>query len=192
MPQRALANGEVTGGSGNEGWRSRSWLFAVTLLVPPGLAAVLVAVAALQRWTRVRHHVAHRRVFATAVTILAVNAGSATLALLDFDPAARTPANFGIVAAAAWEITIPTPPARPCTNRAATSVGMVGLNAHSTEVGRRRRPRPAAAGGAVLELRDPGATYRILAKAEQVQRIGHNPDATPVDLQALVQQRLGH
>lgn len=77
------------------------WFFAATLLVPPGLVAVLVAVAALQRWTRVRHHVAHRRVFATAVTILAVHGGSATLALLDFDPAARTPANFGIVAVAA-------------------------------------------------------------------------------------------
>lgn len=43
---------------------------------------------------------------------------------------------------------------------------------------------------AFLELRDPGATYRILAKAEQIQRTGHNPDATPIDLQALIQQRL--
>ena len=42
-----------------------------------------------------------------------------------------------------------------------------------------------------LELRDPGATYRILAKAEQIQRTGHNPDADPVDLQALIEQRLG-
>jgi len=45
---------------------------------------------------------------------------------------------------------------------------------------------------AVLELRGPGATYQVLAKAEQIQRTGHNPDATPVDLQALIQQRLGH
>lgn len=44
---------------------------------------------------------------------------------------------------------------------------------------------------AVLELRDPGATYRILAKAEQIQRTGHNPDADPVDLRAVIQQRLG-
>lgn len=43
---------------------------------------------------------------------------------------------------------------------------------------------------AVLELRDPGTTYRILAKAEQIQRTGHNPDATPIDLHALIQQRL--
>ena len=43
-----------------------------------------------------------------------------------------------------------------------------------------------------LELRDPGATYRILAKAEQIQRTGHNPDASPVDPQALIQQRLDH
>jgi hypothetical protein len=42
-----------------------------------------------------------------------------------------------------------------------------------------------------LELRDPGATYRILAKAEQIQRTGRNPDADPVDLHALLQQRLG-
>jgi hypothetical protein len=42
-----------------------------------------------------------------------------------------------------------------------------------------------------LELRDPGATYRMLAKAEQIQRTGHNPDAAPVDLQALIRQRLG-
>lgn len=43
-----------------------------------------------------------------------------------------------------------------------------------------------------LELQDPGATYRMLAKAEQIQRTGHNPDAVPVDLRALIQQRLGH
>lgn len=45
---------------------------------------------------------------------------------------------------------------------------------------------------AYLELRDPGATYRMLAKAEQIQRTGHNPDADHIDLRALIQQRLGH
>jgi uncharacterized protein DUF6247 len=32
---------------------------------------------------------------------------------------------------------------------------------------------------------------RILAKAEQIQRTGHNPGAAQVDPQALIQQRLG-
>lgn len=43
-----------------------------------------------------------------------------------------------------------------------------------------------------LVLRDPGATYRMLAKAEQIQRSGHNREAAPVDLQALIRQRLAH
>jgi Family of unknown function (DUF6247) len=45
---------------------------------------------------------------------------------------------------------------------------------------------------AYLEMRDPGAYYRMLAKAEQITRTGRNPDAVPLeDLQALLRQRLG-
>lgn len=45
---------------------------------------------------------------------------------------------------------------------------------------------------AYLELRDPGAYYRVLAKVEQIMRTGHNPDAASFeDMQALIRQRLG-
>jgi hypothetical protein len=41
------------------------------------------------------------------------------------------------------------------------------------------------------ELRDPGAYYRMLAKAEQIMRTGENPDAASVvDMRALIEQRL--
>lgn len=46
---------------------------------------------------------------------------------------------------------------------------------------------------AYLEMCDPGAHHRILAKADQILRTGHNPDAASFeDMQALIQQRLGH
>jgi|ERR1051326_5589467 len=45
---------------------------------------------------------------------------------------------------------------------------------------------------AYLEMRNPGAHYRLLAKAEQIMRTGDNPDAASFeDMQALIQQRLG-
>ena len=45
---------------------------------------------------------------------------------------------------------------------------------------------------AYMETRDPGSYYRILAKAEQIMRTGHNPDAVSIeDMQALIGQRLG-
>ena len=43
-----------------------------------------------------------------------------------------------------------------------------------------------------MEMRDPGSYYRMLAKAEQIQRTGGNPDAASFeDMQALIQERLG-
>ncbi|MEJ2855258.1 MULTISPECIES: DUF6247 family protein [unclassified Saccharothrix] len=40
------------------------------------------------------------------------------------------------------------------------------------------------------ELRAPGSYYRMLAKAEQVQRLGANPDAASIeDLKALIRER---
>ena len=45
---------------------------------------------------------------------------------------------------------------------------------------------------AYLEMRVPGAYYRVLAKAEQISRTGRNPDAVSLeDLQALLRQRMG-
>jgi Family of unknown function (DUF6247) len=45
---------------------------------------------------------------------------------------------------------------------------------------------------AYLEMRDPGSYSRMLAKAEQITRTGHNPDAVPFEgMQSLLQRRLG-
>ena len=45
---------------------------------------------------------------------------------------------------------------------------------------------------AYLEMRDPGSYYLMLAKAEEITRTGHNPDAVSYeDMQALLRQRLG-
>lgn len=45
---------------------------------------------------------------------------------------------------------------------------------------------------AYLEMKDPGAYYRLLAKAEQIMRTGGNPEAGSFDdMKALIQQRLG-
>ncbi|WP_123746917.1 DUF6247 family protein [Saccharothrix texasensis] len=42
------------------------------------------------------------------------------------------------------------------------------------------------------ELRDPGSYYRMLAKAEQVQRLGANPDAVSLEeMKALLGRRQG-
>jgi len=44
---------------------------------------------------------------------------------------------------------------------------------------------------AYMEMRDPGSYYRLLAKAEQISRTGHNPDAASYDdLMTTIQQRL--
>jgi hypothetical protein len=43
---------------------------------------------------------------------------------------------------------------------------------------------------AYTEMRDPGSYYRLLAKAEQITRTGHNPDAASIeDMRALVERR---
>lgn len=43
---------------------------------------------------------------------------------------------------------------------------------------------------AYLEMRDPGAYYRMLAKAEQILHTGSNPDAVPYEeMQAVIRQR---
>jgi hypothetical protein len=43
---------------------------------------------------------------------------------------------------------------------------------------------------AYAEMRDPGTYFRLLAKAEQIQRTGRNPDAVPLeDMKALIEQR---
>lgn len=44
---------------------------------------------------------------------------------------------------------------------------------------------------AYLEMRSAGSYSRMLAKAEQIMRTGHNPDAVPSEsMQALLRQRL--
>ncbi len=46
---------------------------------------------------------------------------------------------------------------------------------------------------AYRELRDPGSYYRMLAKAEQIQRSGANPDARTLDeMKALIRERQAH
>ncbi|MFD8498010.1 DUF6247 family protein [Amycolatopsis sp. NPDC059657] len=46
-------------------------------------------------------------------------------------------------------------------------------------------------GIAYTEMRDPGAYFRLLAKAERILQTGENPNARPVaDLQAAIQERL--
>lgn len=43
---------------------------------------------------------------------------------------------------------------------------------------------------AYLEMREPGSYYRVLAKAEQITRMGANPDAVPFEeMVALVRRR---
>lgn len=45
---------------------------------------------------------------------------------------------------------------------------------------------------AYMEMREPGAYYRVLAKAEQIQRTGGNSDAVSFeDMQARIRERLG-
>ncbi|MEC3977721.1 DUF6247 family protein [Amycolatopsis sp. H20-H5] len=47
-------------------------------------------------------------------------------------------------------------------------------------------------GIAAAEQRDPGAHFRLLAKAEQILQTGQHPGAVPVeDLHALIGERLG-
>ena len=45
---------------------------------------------------------------------------------------------------------------------------------------------------AYTELKDPGAHFRMLAKAEQIERTGSNPGAVSIeDIRALIERRLG-
>ena len=45
---------------------------------------------------------------------------------------------------------------------------------------------------AYAELKDPGSHFRMLAKAEQIERTGENPGAVPLeDMRALIERRLG-
>jgi hypothetical protein len=45
---------------------------------------------------------------------------------------------------------------------------------------------------ACQEMRDPGSYYRMLARAEQIQRSGGNPDGVPFEqMQALIRDRQG-
>jgi hypothetical protein len=45
---------------------------------------------------------------------------------------------------------------------------------------------------AYAELKDPGSHFRMLAKAEQIERTGSNPGAVSIeDMRALIERRLG-
>lgn len=45
---------------------------------------------------------------------------------------------------------------------------------------------------AYAELKDPGSHFRMLAKAEQIERTGVNPGAASIDdMRALIERRLG-
>jgi hypothetical protein len=45
---------------------------------------------------------------------------------------------------------------------------------------------------AYMEMREPGAYYRMLAKAEQILHAGTNPDAVSYeDMETLIRGRLG-
>jgi 3,4-dihydroxy-2-butanone 4-phosphate synthase len=45
---------------------------------------------------------------------------------------------------------------------------------------------------AFTELQEPGSYFRLLAKAEQIERAGHNPSAARIeDMRALIERRLG-
>lgn len=46
------------------------WMFGAILLLPPALAAVVIATSYGYRWLRVRHHVVFRQTFSAAATIL--------------------------------------------------------------------------------------------------------------------------
>lgn len=42
------------------------------------------------------------------------------------------------------------------------------------------------------EMKDPGSYFRLLAKAELIERTGRHPDALPIeDMRELIRQRLG-
>jgi len=45
---------------------------------------------------------------------------------------------------------------------------------------------------AYAELKDPGSHFRMLAKAEEIERTGTNPGAVSIeDMRALIERRLG-
>jgi hypothetical protein len=45
---------------------------------------------------------------------------------------------------------------------------------------------------AYSELKDPGSYFRLLAKAELIERTGQHPDAVPIeDVRELIRRRLG-
>ncbi|HEY4021194.1 MAG TPA: GGDEF domain-containing protein [Pseudonocardiaceae bacterium] len=79
------------------------WMFASALLLPPSLAALVIAASFGYRWLRVRRHVVHRQVFSAAATILAATAATVLLRLLgvtSFGRVPHTPAGLGVVVAA--------------------------------------------------------------------------------------------
>ncbi|EME62106.1 GGDEF domain-containing protein [Amycolatopsis decaplanina] len=59
-----------------------AWIFAGALLLPPGLAAVLVVASAVYRWFRIRRGIPHRQVFAAAATMLSALGASLVPVLL--------------------------------------------------------------------------------------------------------------
>jgi uncharacterized protein DUF6247 len=51
-------------------------------------------------------------------------------------------------------------------------------------------PTPVPRHIAYQEMRDPGSYYRMLARVEQVQRSGGNPDGVPFEqMQTLIRDR---
>ena len=44
---------------------------------------------------------------------------------------------------------------------------------------------------AFMEMKEPGSYFQLLAKAERIERSGHNPEAASIDeMRALIEQRL--
>ncbi|MGW5707185.1 GGDEF domain-containing protein [Amycolatopsis japonica] len=77
-----------------------AWIFAGALLLPPALAAVLVAASAGYRWFRIRRGIPHRQTFAAAATMLSALGVSIIPVLLGAPPfadAARDFESFALV-----------------------------------------------------------------------------------------------
>lgn len=67
------------------------WMFAAVLLVPPGPAAVVMAVSFFYRWLRVQRNPLFRRTFSTAATVLSGYAAVTFLQLFTATPFAQMP-----------------------------------------------------------------------------------------------------
>ncbi|MEU8417750.1 GGDEF domain-containing protein [Amycolatopsis japonica] len=77
-----------------------AWIFAGALLLPPALAAVLVAASAGYRWFRIRRGIPHRQAFAASATMLSALGASIIPVLLGAPPfidAARDFESFALV-----------------------------------------------------------------------------------------------